>query len=166
MSEVKTNKNEFPIFNSQEKYNEHKLKKLEGIIDNEILDYIESKQPYNSPDPYSNSLWLLHEINNADKHRLPKFVILKPSELTTEFKVEFIDKICEPKIIFNNEVLEDGLWFMKYKFSEPFKKFKDKSNFSIQGQIEIGDKHFSIKQLCNTLVQDVFEVINHLGRKI
>ena len=166
LSTTKTNKVEFPIFDNEVNYGAAIVEKLNGITNQTILDYVKAKQPFNESDPTSHPLYLLHKLNNADKHRLPKFVLLHPSELDTKLEIEFQNRVCQPVIQFNEMPIKSDVWFMKYKFKYPFNKFKDNTKFNIQAQIEIDNKRFGVKELCDNLVREVHEITNIIGNEL
>ncbi len=56
----------FPIFESEEKYNSEMARKTKGISA-EAIKIIDSIKPYKE---CNRILWLIHELNNLDKHRL------------------------------------------------------------------------------------------------
>lgn len=166
LSSEKSKKNEFPIFHDRESYEKDVYKKLQGISDPEVLEYIGSKQPFRYAEPKKSALYLLNQINIWDKHRMPKVVLFHPSELATNFSIEFQDKICEPTIQFNEKPIESGMWFVKYKFKYPFKKFNDRSSFAFQAQVEVDGIRMGIKETCDTLVREVHEITSYLGSKL
>lgn len=166
LSTTKTYKVEFPIFDDKKKYSQAVNAKLNGIKEQAVIDYINSKQPFNLDDPTIHPLYLLHMLNNSDKHRLPKFVLLHPATLDTKLEIEFQNQICEPVVFFNEMPITSGVWFMKYKFKYPFKTFKDNTNFIFQAQVEIGDKRFGVKELCDSLIREVHEITNFIGSKL
>jgi hypothetical protein len=57
---------EFPIFLEAGRYNATRISQLTP----RQKALIEGLQPYHGSNPASHPLWILHEINNADKHRL------------------------------------------------------------------------------------------------
>lgn len=60
---------EFPIFSRQDKYESSGVAKIKGVSKS-AMAIIQSHQPYNGGDYRGNYLWIIHEMNNADKHRL------------------------------------------------------------------------------------------------
>ena len=56
----------FPIAESKAKYDAKKAKQLKGVSP-AVIDAIDSLRPYKGGD---DVLWLLHSLNNIDKHRL------------------------------------------------------------------------------------------------
>ena len=67
---------EFPIFWSRSAFRERGIPKLEGACDH-AKAIIEDVQPYHRGDEHRakrHPLWFLHELNNADKHRLVHLV--------------------------------------------------------------------------------------------
>jgi len=163
ISSVGTNRIEFPIFDDEQKYTKEVGKKLNGISEPTILQYIKNKQPFNRPDPTSDPLWLLHRINNIDKHRLPNIILFHPTSIELSFSATFRDRNCVPVVAFNDKPVQSGVWFMKYKFRYPFETFKDNSNFTMQARIEIDGKNFSIKEVCEWMVSEVNEIVKYLG---
>jgi hypothetical protein len=63
------NKTEFPIFITDTLYNRDGLRKIRDLSDSHRA-FIERLQPYHARNPHEHPLWLLHELNNTDKHRL------------------------------------------------------------------------------------------------
>lgn len=57
---------DFPIFLKPGDYNDTRISQLTP----QQKAVIEGLQPYHGSNPASHPLWILHEINNADKHRL------------------------------------------------------------------------------------------------
>jgi len=63
-------KTEFPIFTGSALYNRDGLRKIPNLSASQKA-FIEGLQPYHAgQDAYTHPLWLLHELNNTDKHRL------------------------------------------------------------------------------------------------
>lgn len=66
------NKPEFPIYLLASDFHKNGVRKSKGI-DAAALPLLEGLQPYQgtyAAHPKKHPLWLLHEINNVDKHRL------------------------------------------------------------------------------------------------
>ena len=68
-------KPQFPVFLIEETergpcYMRDGKPMIHGRITDKQEALIERLQPYNRPTPNRDALWLLHELNNADKHRL------------------------------------------------------------------------------------------------
>ncbi|MGA3319125.1 MAG: hypothetical protein ABSC64_22135 [Candidatus Korobacteraceae bacterium] len=63
---------EFPVLESRPR-NENRLtsyeRKIKGVSNVAVLDMIERLQPYNSADPATNALLLLHNMDITDKHK-------------------------------------------------------------------------------------------------
>jgi len=62
---------EFPIFWDAARYKRESSKKVRGVPA-AALAVIEKSQPYHRPAPSykDHPLWILHDLNNADKHRV------------------------------------------------------------------------------------------------
>lgn len=62
---------EFPIFWDAARYKKESPKKVRGVPA-AALAVIENSQPYHRPAPSykDHPLWILHDLNNADKHRV------------------------------------------------------------------------------------------------
>jgi hypothetical protein len=74
-STLRGRKPQFPIFlikeaESRPCYMRDGKPRIHGRITDKQEALIEWLQPYNRPNPNGDALWLLHELNNADKHRL------------------------------------------------------------------------------------------------
>jgi hypothetical protein len=75
---------EFPIFNRQPPYflrtkkgnpaHGSGLRKIEGVKDLNARTAIRNLQPFRRQDPERHPLWILHELNNFDKHRAMPFM--------------------------------------------------------------------------------------------
>jgi hypothetical protein len=63
---------DFPVF-LEEPIDKKDLARFEGkiqrITDTNVIALIKRIQPYNSPDPADNPLWLIHDFDIIDKHR-------------------------------------------------------------------------------------------------
>jgi len=66
--ETPTNATEFPILLEAQRYRMDAPRRIRGISA-EAAAVIERLQPFNSPTPNRHALWVLQELNNADKHR-------------------------------------------------------------------------------------------------
>ncbi len=96
-----TTRHEFPIFASESLYRKKVGTAttainggcLQGITDGSAL--IDQCQPFHrKPDPRADPLWFIHRFNNADKHRLPAFLLTLPTgELRYRFKGVLVEKI-------------------------------------------------------------------------
>jgi hypothetical protein len=86
-----SDKNEFPIFWKVPTSADNKAafnRKIKGIS-SDALALVEALQPYHRPAPKEDPLWVIHELNNIDKHRL----LIQPAKrvsLTTRGIVELI----------------------------------------------------------------------------
>ena len=165
LSTTKTNQSQFPVFTSEAGYNSKSVKYLSGISDPRLVNFIKRRQPFNFSPSYNHPLHLLQELNNADKHRIPKFVLIRPKDFQAQLSIEFEDErdVHEPNIRFNEEPILDGSWIVKYQFKRPFKRFTDNSVMQFQAQVEINGRHYSIKQLCSEVLREVFEITNFLS---
>lgn len=65
---VPTSRAEFPIFLEAGGFPKRNDPKVRGMTQSQ-LDAIELLQPFKVGEPESHSLWVLHELNNMDKHR-------------------------------------------------------------------------------------------------
>ncbi len=65
---------EFPIFLEQERYQKGALRKVAGLSA-DAQSIVENFQPYHSPTPDLHLLWVLHALNNLDKHRTIAVVV-------------------------------------------------------------------------------------------
>ncbi len=59
---------EFPIFRDPSPYAPDAPKKTRGMS-SAARDWLKRLQPFTSAEPDRDPLWVLHELNNADKHR-------------------------------------------------------------------------------------------------
>jgi hypothetical protein len=76
---------EFPIFPERRPYL-HEGRgggqyKISGIKHQGVRDIIEKVQPWQDEHPRQHPLWLLHELNNADKHRVVNPAPILPGDL-------------------------------------------------------------------------------------
>lgn len=72
-------RSEFPIFLEEDRYLQRSargepargsgLQKIEGVRPFEAKTKIRQLQPFRSPKPAEHPLWILHELDNFDKHR-------------------------------------------------------------------------------------------------
>lgn len=79
---------EFPVFDQTPTNHDQRKQfagKIEGIVDSNVRSLIEGFQPYNSPDPHNNELWIIHDFDIIDKHQ--ELVICAPTG-TTVFPIE------------------------------------------------------------------------------
>lgn len=75
------NDSEFPIFGKRPP-TANELRKKIGAIDPQAQAVIEGLQPHHGgPDYSSHPLWVLHDINNIDKHRLLHVTATMPTML-------------------------------------------------------------------------------------
>lgn len=70
----KTNKIQFPIFNTSGDYRSAWPQQLSGVV-SAAEPIINSLQPYHVPQPHAHPLWRIHRLSNTDKHRV---IILAP----------------------------------------------------------------------------------------
>lgn len=96
-----TIQHEFPIFLDPQLYRQKvgtaaavsARSPLRGVTDG--FDVIEQCQPYHrKPNPREDPLWHVHRFNNADKHRLPPFLLAMPAgELRYGYRGNLVEKI-------------------------------------------------------------------------
>jgi hypothetical protein len=67
----RTSEFEFPIFWDRARYTKDSPRKIKGVTP-AVAAVIERHQPYHRPAPTykDHPLWILHDLNNADKHRV------------------------------------------------------------------------------------------------
>lgn len=59
----------FPCADTPESF-QRQLPMIDGLGD-DIISLVRERQPYRQDDPYAHPLWVLHELWNREKHRLP-----------------------------------------------------------------------------------------------
>jgi len=70
----------FPIFRDNNPQSAKKLKRMIRGVHPSAQEIIEGLQPYHSGMAYwSKPLWILRELSNSDKHRLPYLTLLLPT---------------------------------------------------------------------------------------
>ncbi len=81
LSESMAGDSGFPIFRSNPPQSVKKLKRMIRGVHPDAQTIIESLQPYHSGRAYwSEPLWVLRELSNSDKHRLPYLTLLLPTD--------------------------------------------------------------------------------------
>jgi hypothetical protein len=82
------NKLEFPIYTDPQGFKDAcKRGKIKGVSD-EAAKLIESVQPYNAFKPAEQAtLWLLHDLDRIDKHRLP-LVVVAAIQMASELRFD------------------------------------------------------------------------------
>ncbi len=80
---------EFPIFKDRARYLDEGHRKIRGIEDPRVRGIIDDVQPWQrGDDAISDPLWVLHEWNNTDKHRVVMPVLVAPADLEARILVE------------------------------------------------------------------------------
>lgn len=107
---IPTYRNEFPIFNDILKYNSEKRSKLKGIP-NAHIPLIDSLQPCNPSGDifFTQYLWYLHQLCNADKHR---YLLLTRRAFRKNMRISFTTNRV-PKMWFFNVPIENGAVFLR-----------------------------------------------------
>jgi hypothetical protein len=108
----------FPVFTSEQAFHRLNadgnpaigsgLRCISGFADELARSAVEFFQPFSrAPDPRDSPLWILHWLNNADKHQVVKPVLMSIEGAQFGFKTTgALDQ--PPAIHFNHSPLEDG----------------------------------------------------------
>ncbi len=87
------NRNEFPIFDSEEKYQKESKNKLKGVSANRC-ELIRSIQPFSHCGKTGDHLWMLHSMCNIDKHRHLNVVATHSVTNVSRPEIECIVDVC------------------------------------------------------------------------
>lgn len=126
----------FPIFKDRDAFNRRRIYgrptrnsgayQIRGIRPT-AKAFVESVQPYNSPNPDDNPLWAIQKLWNKDKHRLPLFF----GGVARESMVAW-----NPPVPGNSELIpgpkQDGAELAKLTFTKPSPHVKVEGNFTFQ----------------------------------
>jgi hypothetical protein len=82
--DARENKREFPIFEELDKYESDAPSKIKGVSPR-AETIIKDAQPFHASSPHEHPLWMLHKINNTDKHRVIPACSVYTSQVTTDF---------------------------------------------------------------------------------
>lgn len=130
-----TNRNEFPIFESETQYEKAVRQKLKGVpASKEQL--IRRYQPFNAAEPRKTLFWMLQQMNNVDKHRLivvcvPVMVGVNPghnANLPTDGPDGILGSFSVDTI--NHGMLEEGLVLARVKI-------RGRLGFDIEPTVEL-----------------------------
>jgi hypothetical protein len=111
---------EFPVFVDRDRYFAPQKDrgggqwKMSGIRNEAVRRAIEQVQPWScAKPPEHDPLWVIHEFNNADKHRVITPVLLVPRTLETSISLEYADEATAgdsvpPAIEYWDGPIEDG----------------------------------------------------------
>ena len=86
-------RNEFPIFDSEEKYQKESKKKLKGVSADR-RELVGAFQPFSLCGDIGRHLWMLHSVCNIDKHRHLNVVALHSFTNVSRPETECIVDVC------------------------------------------------------------------------
>jgi hypothetical protein len=78
---------QFPIYESSKEFEKRGLDQVAALND-ELKKIILEMQPYNSTEPKSHWLWVLHRLANDDKHRFITIVATSTTGLGADFLLD------------------------------------------------------------------------------
>lgn len=132
---------EFPIFKDADRFFVEVETKLRGVSD-EMLAKIKDAQPFNlSPERVTkHALWLLHDLNKTDKHRLVLPVVTAVREVTPLTYTEGIEIRVAPSA-------EHGAVITHVIPAQPTLELDMKLQLAYQVSVPIGRAAFEIGQL-------------------
>jgi hypothetical protein len=139
---------EFPIFKDRYRFVKDAPAKTRGMSPS-VLTKIESLQSYNSgrDKAESNALWLLHELNAQDKHRLVLPLVLGLAESTVGVPAGYDFEV--------SDFVEDGAVALTIWPPSPMPKVDMKADMTFEIGIEVGERKFRLVQVLNEASNDV-----------
>lgn len=158
----------YPIFDQESKFNDNVNIQLPGIS-GELLALIKSTQPFvKSPhNPQEDPLFLLHQADIWDKHRVPVVCSLIPNTFSYSFMGD-ISKINnteeEIRVWISTEPVTTGAVVAKLKFRRPFQRgFTVRASSELQFKVVIEENYYSIKQISESMSTSVSDIINQIA---
>lgn len=149
-----TKSNEFPIFQDPEKYREQAPRKLAGLSE-AIKAEIEDSQPFGSAgDDLHHALWVLHELNNIDKHRviLPMVMGQTGGMVATSL----------PSSAVLAPTIEDGETFLTVTTPAAVDEMRITGRASVNVGFVIGEQSFRARDILYDIGAEVAAVLQRL----
>ncbi len=145
-------RHEWPIFADGDDYNAvddrgqpqrwSGLRKIIGVTNDGVRELIDQMQPYHRGDQAKKeSLWLLYEVDNADKHRAVHPVLILPATVNFDgmflFKEEPPDGEKPFDEVFVLDPVEHGAVFATITARYPVERVKMNYNIALQISLDV-----------------------------
>jgi hypothetical protein len=150
----------FPIFSDKKEFDAKWPKaKFEKFFAPEVISSIINIQPYNRQggaegSPKFDPLYLLSNLNNADKHRLPNLVVLAQQKIDFKGSVHYRSEQDNyndgsPDIVISGGPLVPGLTLLKAKTKHPIVKIDGVFNIAGKVMLELEGEYYDVVSYLN-----------------
>jgi hypothetical protein len=145
---------EFPIFLDREKFFLSDREesggqfKYRGVRNSTVRTLIEGAQPWQRPDrPKYHLLWMLHELDIQDKHRLLTPIAMVPRELRANLTVELFQEVREQTHVSGpmSVPLQDHALILTVTTPKPAKRVKVNASVSLAIGVRVGDTDMGVQ---------------------
>ena len=163
---------EFPIFRAKDRYllpdtNERGgLYKIRGIKNDVVRALIQGAQPWQRREgPEHHMLWMLHELDIQDKHRLITPVALVPKAMRADLTVEFFGRGVTGQIHVSGKgriPLEDHALVMTVTTPEPAKRVEMNAALTLAVGFRVAGIDVGITGLLSELCQYVRGLVEQI----
>lgn len=162
---------EFPIFQSRDRYflperdESGGLYKIRGIKNDAVRTLIEEAQPWKHPTrSKEHLLWLVHQLDIQDKHRLITPVALVPRDLRASLIVELFREVKEPLNIEGPMwvPLEDHALVLTVRTPKPAKRVEMNAAISLGVGVRVGTVDIGIQAVLGESCQAARRLIEKI----
>lgn len=165
---------QFPIFLDEDEYFDRVKGKRSGLsqIDSvkspDVRAIIERTQPWQRPErPELDHLWVVHEFDREDKHRLVTPVFMVPRHINTGLAITYSSheaaaRALPPMVMAQNQPLEDGAEFLTVYTPTPPEKVEMEHEVDFGIGIGLGDQVGGITGTLGNLCKHVRRVVEEI----
>jgi len=143
---------EFPIFKDKSLYFRERrpggLSKIKGVTEPRYRAIFEKCQPWCNPDGHDrDALWMLHEFDRIDKHRVVTPVVMVPLRSTGQIRVTYpteeaanaADSTPPLMVTQPQTPVQEGTEIFRVITPSPFVEMEMDSDFNLGVSLEYGD---------------------------
>jgi hypothetical protein len=152
-----TTMTEFPVFLAAAKFRKDRDRKTRGMKP-AIITELERLQPFNTGGnaPQATALWLIHDLNIVDKHKIIIPLVLGHEEGVTRFP-----KDCR---LIEAKTLEDGAPLLTIYSPVPRDEVQVDADMTFSIGIQHGLLRFRVEDLIPKMLEEVGTITRHLGQ--
>jgi hypothetical protein len=170
---------QFPIFLDKDEFfgrvkgRRSGQSQIDSVKDADVRAIVERAQPWQRSDrPDFDHLWVVHEFDREDKHRVITPILIVPRQLNTAIQVRYIDEevaasALPPVLEAKNQPLVDGAEFLTVYTPTPPVEVKMQNRFEFGIGVALDDQVGGITgtlgELCKHVRGIVEEILNCLA---
>jgi len=139
------------------------LHKIRAVSDNRAWFFIEGMQPYNAgKNAYRAALWVLHELNNIDKHRTLHVCRRQTDEGDIQFVPDIVHRGCDIQLTFGP--MEQRTVLSRWRAVDLDTQVDVKGELSLKVTFDKGAVAAvvgePVEEVCRTILLQVTEIVD------